>query len=330
MHESRALKREVWLAGVALGVIALLYRYAWIPSDPEAALQHALDTFGLPVTGVGGWFTAWTLGDGQAFAVIATDPLGLNEGWRLGYPAYRYSRAGFGWLAWLASLGQAQWVPYGMAIVGVVTIVGLFWLATRLRPQLGRPAWLIALNPAVLIAFAGDTAEALGVLALAWVLATGQWWASAALGVIRPSFLVALVGRWRLLGPGVLSALVLGALWIMRFGYFPGQYGGGLGWPLVAYLEEVSVQSTLLAIAAVATLFMGIRHRHWGWVASGLMVLCFTGVVVESANNGWRTAGMLFVLWAFGPEYSAPHHRRVKAHTERSAWRPTFAARDVS
>ncbi len=291
--------------GIAVTATALLYRYAWIPNDPPAALQHALDTFGLPVTGVQSWFSAWTLGDGQAFAIIATDPLGLDEGWQLGYPAYRYARAGFGWLAWAASLGQPEWVPYGMALVGVLSIVGLFRLAMKLRPRLGRSAWLIVLNPAVLIAFAGDTAEALGILALAWAMAGGGWWASAALGVVRLSFLVALIGRWRLLVPGAISAGVLGLLWIIRFGFFPDQYGGGLGPPLTGYLDQPSLQSVGLALAAFVTLIIGLRKQDWAWVVSGLTVLCFTGTVVETADDGWRTAGMLYVLWAFGPGYSS-------------------------
>jgi hypothetical protein len=148
MDESRAPRREVWVVGMSLAVAALLYRYAWIPGPWEDGLQFAEQAWRLPVVGVGKWFSAWTIGDGQTFAVIAADPLGLDEGWELSQPAFRYWRAGFGWLAWVASLGRAEWVPYGMAIVGVVAIVLAFLLAVRLRPRLGRSAWLIVLNPA--------------------------------------------------------------------------------------------------------------------------------------------------------------------------------------
>lgn len=308
MEASPAPRREAWLVVIAVALIALLYRYAWLPSDPAAALQHARDTLGLPVMDVSGWFSAWTLGDGQIFAIIATDPLGLDEGWLLTQPAYRYGRAGFGWLAWVASLGQAEWVPYGMAIVGALAVTALFLLAWKLRPVVGRSAWLIVLNPAVFIGFAGDTAETLGVLALAWAIATGQLWASAALGVIRPSFLVGLVGRWRLLTSGVISAVVLGFLLIARFGFRPEQYGEGIALPLLGYITEPSPQSIVLGLLALTTLGVGLRRRDWGWVTSGAFVLCFSPAVLQDVNNGWRAAGMLFVLWAFGPGY-APNDR---------------------
>ena len=41
------------------------------------------------------------------------------------------------------------------------------------------------------------------------------------------------------------------------------------------------------------------------------MVLCFTDPVVESAANGWRATGMLFVLWAVGTRYSPQVKQRV-------------------
>ncbi len=319
MDSARAPRREIWLVVVAVLAIATIYRYAWIPGPWQDGLLFAEDVWRLPVAQVGKWFSAWTIGDGQAFAVIAADPLGLDQGWELSQPAFRYWRAGFGWLAWVASLGQDRWVPYGMAIVGAAAIAAAFLLAVRLRPRLGRSAWLIVLNPAIFIAFAGDTAEALAVLALAYTLATGRWWASAALGVIRPSFLIALVGRWRTLLWGALAAVALGLLWVLRFGLDMGQYGGNFTLPYVGYMNAPSVQSIGLAILATTTLVVGLRRRDWSWVASPLLVLCFSEFLVADPANGWRAAGMLFVLWAFGPGFSAIS---VDSVEPRSVWVP--------
>ncbi len=76
------------------------------------------------MSGVGRWFSAWTIAGGRAFAVIAADPLALDEGWEMSQPAFRYWRAGLGWAAWLVSLGQSHCAPDGMAIVGVFSLIG--------------------------------------------------------------------------------------------------------------------------------------------------------------------------------------------------------------
>jgi hypothetical protein len=303
--------REAWVVGIGLVLIALVYRYSWIPGSWETLLRDIETSIGLPVSGVGRWFSAWAAGDGQAFAVIAVDPLGLDQGWVLMDPAYRYGRAGFGWLAWAASLGQHAWVPYGMATVGAVSVAVLFFLAQRLHPLLGMRSWLMVLNPAVFIAFAGDTAESLAMLALAWSLASGQAWASAALGTIRPTFGVALIGRWRMFIWAAAAAVIFGGLWILRFGFDWGQYGGRLGPPLVGYFDDLSLQSALLGAFAVLTLVRGLRHRDWAWMASAVFILCFREDVLGAGHNAWRAAGMLFVLWAFGPGYSIAVGRRV-------------------
>jgi hypothetical protein len=300
-----SVRREAVIVGVGALSLALLARYAWLPYAWEALLQDAATTWNLPVTEVGRWFSAWALGDGQAYAVIASDPLGLEMGSKLGQPAYRYGRAGFGWLAWVASLGQREWVPYGMAMVGMLTLVALFVLAVKMRPVLGPRAWLLILNPAVFISFAGDTTEGLAIFALALAISSGAWWAAAMVGITRPDYLIALVGRRRTLVWGVGTAVVFAMVWTARFGLDVDQFGGRLGWPVVGFIEVPSMQSLALGLLAVTTLIVGIRRRDWGWVSSGLFVLCFTHLVVESAANGWRAGGMLLVLWAFGPGYVA-------------------------
>jgi len=311
MNESRALRLEIGLAALALAVLAVAYRYAWTPGPWEEGLQFARDEWRIAVGDVGRWFSAWTIGDGQLFAVIASDPLGLDEGREMIQPAFRYWRAGYGWLAWAASLGQERWVPYGMAIVGAASIVSTFLLTVRLRPELGRRAWFLVFNPAVLIAFAGDTAEGLGILALAYSIASGRVWVPAALGVIRPSFLIALVGRWKLLLWGAVTALVSGAWWITHFGWEPSQYGSNFALPFAGYFDEPSLQTLALGAFASVTIWRGLQHRDWAWVASGIMVVCFSGFILANGSNGWRVAGMLFVLWAFGPGYERPESEPV-------------------
>ena len=298
------------MAGVGIA-IALAYRYAWIPADWEFGLGRASEIFDLPQYSVGSWFSGWTTGDGQAFAVIATDPLGLDQGWRLGYPVYRYSRAGFGWLAWIASLGRAEWVPYGLALVGSVALLLSLWLAYRLRPTLGRKAWIIFFNPALLLAFARDTSEHVGLVALTWAIATGHIWVSAALGMIRPSFLVALVGRWKQVVVGGLAAIGLTTMWLFRFGFNPDEFGGAFDWPLVGYLEVPTLQSTALILFAILTIGRGAMTRQLGWVASGVLVLILSAAVLEDPTNSWRAAGFLFIIWAFGPGYNPASWREL-------------------
>jgi len=315
VNSARAPSREIWLVGLALVVVALVYRHSWIHVSWEGPLDRIQDVVGLQVNGVGRWFSAWATGDGQAFAIMAADPLGLDEGWHLTQPGFRYLRVGFSWLVWIASLGQERWIPYAMAMVGALAIAGTFLLAARLRPALGLRAWLLVFNPAVLIGFAGDTAETVGILFLAWAIAGGSRWASAALGLIRPSYLVALLGRHMLVFWGAGAALTMGTLWALRFGFDPAEFGGSLGLPLAGYLDAPSVQAIGLLALALGTLVLGLRHRDWAWVASAVMVMCFTASVLGGAHNGWRAAGMLFVLWAFGPGFSPRRREQPGSET---------------
>lgn len=309
--DARALRWEIGIFGVALVVVALIYRYTWIHVSWQAPLERIHDVVGLPVQGVGRWFSAWAAGDGQTFAIMASDPLGLDEGLHITQPVYRYLRVGFAWLVWMTSLGQEQWIPYAMATVGALGIIGTFLLAVRLRPALGLRAWLLVFNPALVIGFAGDTAEAAGVFVLVWAMATGSRWSSVALGVIRPSYLVALVGRHQLPLWGLVTAGMMALLWCLRFGLDMDQFAPIFGPPFLGYIVELSVQSLVLLCVAVLTLTQGLRYRDWAWVASGAMVVCFAAPVVESAANGWRAAGMLFVLWAFGRNYLPQGGQRI-------------------
>jgi hypothetical protein len=300
------IRREHRLEVLVVSVIVLLgafyVRAEYIPPWAERNLEIAEEKWGLPVSDVGPWFSAWTLGDGQASAVIAADPLGLGFGDDLREPGYRYQRAGYSWLAWAASGGQPGLVPYGLALVGALAVIGTLILAISLRQRLGPATWFLVLNPALFIGFAGDTAEPLAILLLGLTLASNAVWAAVALGVTRPDFLLAALGRWKPFLAGVSAAAVVAIYATARFGIegvIPG--GGRLGLPLVGYVQYPSLAGWLLAALAVVTGVIGLRHRNWAWVAVGVFVLCFSYDVMEFPVNAWRAAGLMPVLWAFGP-----------------------------
>jgi hypothetical protein len=57
----------------------------------------------------------------------------------------------------------------------------------------------------------------------------------------------------------------------------------------------------VLASAALGTIAIGVRSRNWTWIVVGVYILCFSQKVLLAPVNAWRAAGMLPVLWAFGP-----------------------------
>ena len=291
---------------IVVGIVLLAAFYArseYIPPWAERNLEIAEEKWELPVSDVGPWFSAWTLGDGQAFAVIAADPLGLRFGDDLRDPGYRYQRAGYSWLGWAASAGQAKFVPYGLAFVGAVAVIGTLLLSISLRARLGPSSWFLVVNPALYIGFAGDTAEPVAILFLALSLASNAAWAAIALGVTRPDFLLAMIGRWKPLLTGIAAAgiVALYSLWHFGLGTMLPK-ADLLGLPFGGYLEHPTIAGGVLALAATLTFLLGVRYRNWAWMVVGAYVVCFAAVVTADPVNAWRAAGLMPVLWAFGPE----------------------------
>ena len=285
---------------VVLG--AVLVRSEWIPPFAERHVEVAAESYELDLGEPNRWLSAWSIGDGQAFAVIAADPTGMKLSREIKEPVYRFSRAGYGWLAAIASLGQERLIPFGMALVGALALAGNLVLAIRLRYELGARAWILIANPALYIGFAGDTAEPLAILALTIALGAGAAWAALAVGVTRPSYLIALVRQPRQLAVGAFAALALLTYSIIQFGtdqLIPG--GGRIGLPFVAYVESPSFAGWALVGLALLTVAMGIRERDWAWIVAGMIVVCLGSDVTPNVENAWRAAGMLPVLWAFGP-----------------------------
>lgn len=185
-----------------------------------------------------------------------------------------------------------------------MSVGSLVAVAAGMRSTLGLRSWLMVANPAVFIGFAGDTSEPMGALFLAIALATGSWLAAAVLGVTRPTFLVAMWGRWRHLVAGVAAAVALAVYSSVAFGIdaiVPDS--GRLGFPFWSYVEYASIWGILLAVAALATVVVGVRRRDWTWILAGVFTLCFGSDVLRDPVNAWRAVGFLPVMWAFGPGY---------------------------
>lgn len=295
---------EILVVTAIVTLTAVYVRAEYIPPYAERHVAIAAEKYDLEVGSPGPWFSAWSVGDGQAFAVIAADPTGKKLSQEIKEPAYRFSRAGYGWLAAAASFGQDRWIPYGMALVGGVALAGVLWITVSLRKSLGPRVWVLVLNPALYIGFAGDTAEPVAILALIYATTSGALWASAALGVTRPSYLIAILGNKRQFGTGIAAAVTLLLYSIIRFGteeLVPD--GGRLDFPLRAFMENPSVAGWVLVALAGATAGVGLKWRDWAWVVSGLLVLSLGTDVTANVENAWRAAGMLPVLWALGPRY---------------------------
>ncbi len=306
---SRPSRAEILLAISIVLLCAFYARWSYIPSFPERAVTSSEEKYAYEVGDPGPWFSAWALGDGQAYAMIAVDPTGQHLAEQIGEPGYRFARAGYGWLAWAFSLGRADLVPYSMALVGLLSVVGSVVVAFILRPRVGVSAWWLIANPALYIGFAGDTSEPLGILLLTMAIGWGWWAAALALGVTSPTLAVALVGRWKLLAASIAAAVLLAIYGLISFGpegMVP--YGGRFGVPFAAYFEHSSFWGWLLAALATITLAVGVKTRDLAWVVGGLFVLCFGTEVLRFPINAWRVAGFLWVLWAFGPSYAATLH----------------------
>lgn len=296
---------EIVLVSLIVVLGALYARAEYIPPHAERHVELAAEKYDIDLGEPNRWFSAWSVGDGQAFAVIAADPSGEKLSKEIKEPIYRFSRAGYGWLSAAMSLGRDAWIPYGMALAGAVALAGNLWLAIYLRRSIGPRAWFLVLNPALYIGFAGDTAEPLALLALAFGLASGAVWATLILAVTRPSYLLALITRGRQFSYGVATAVALAIYGILRFGtddLVPD--GGRLDIPLRAYFENASVAGWVLVGLAFSTLIVGFMRKDWSWVLSGLLVLSFGSDVTLAVENAWRAGGMLAILWTFGPNYA--------------------------
>lgn len=306
---------EIALAVLIVVTVAVYVRWDAIPVFPDRHIAGFEETYGVDVGEPGPWLSAWALGDGQAYALIGVDPTGQTLAAEIPEAGYRFARAGYGWAVWAVSLGQSEFVPYALGIVGGLTVAAVMAMVIRLRPVLGTRVWLVVFNPALFIGLAADTSEPMGILLLVVALAGGGWWAAGLLGVTRPTFLVAMWGRWGQLALGVVAAVALGIYSLVVFGLeamIPS--AGRLGLPFYAYFEHPGVWGFLLAAAAIITVVVGVRTRDWAWVLAGAFVLCFGAGVLRNPANAWRAAGFLSVLWGFGPGFRSSPRPEAALH----------------
>ena len=112
--------------------------------------------------------------DGVYFYAIARDPFATGEAHELiDAGAYRYGHAGYGWLAWIASAGQASAVPAALVAVGLAGIGVGAYAASRLARGFGWSAWgglVVAISPGLMYAITADTSEPVAVAAAALAL----------------------------------------------------------------------------------------------------------------------------------------------------------------
>ena len=135
-------------------------------------------------------------------------------------------------------------------------------------------------------------------------MASGSMWAAAALGITRPTYLLALLGRLGLFGVGVAATAVLGlySLWRFELEYLV-THGDLFDLPFRDYFENPSWAGFLLAGLGLASIVVGAVNSDWTWVLVGVFVLSFGPGITLNPINAWRVGGMLPVLWAFGPGY---------------------------
>lgn len=293
---------EVLLVALIVLVAAIGLRTSYQPVDPEVSIDRFESLFDLDVGNPQAWFTTWSYGDGQVYALIAADVSGQKLADHVLEPAYRFARAGFGWLAAALSLGQPELIPYALALAGGLSLSGVLVLAIQLRGRIGPRAWWVVLNPALFIGFAGDTSESLGVFLLVAAMGWGSSMSAVLLGVTRPTFLISVWGRWRLFLSGATGVAALAGYSLIAFGrdgFAP--IMGSLAFPFTSYIEHLSMAGVVLAVAALGTVVVGAWTRDLAWILAGAFVLSFGFEVLRDPVNAWRAAGFLPVMWAFGP-----------------------------
>lgn len=231
--------------------------------------------------------------DGVYFYAIAIDPLARGETHDLiDHAAYRYGHAGYGWIAWLLTLGKPALVPYALLFSALAAAGIGAYAAARIAAHLGWSPWgglAVALQPGLVYSLTVLTSEAVGFavvgLALLFWLDDRIWPAAALLAfapIVKEPFVLIPValflwevmrGRKELARRGVL----LGATLIPTF-----------VWQLYIYavFDITSVEDTASPLqfptgfisAMRETSQMGLEaymRTQVGTIALPLLVVCF-------------------------------------------------------
>ncbi|MEA2453317.1 MAG: hypothetical protein QOG04_2027 [Actinomycetota bacterium] len=160
----------VLMSGLAAGMfmtadganVTSLIRMA--PEDPIAPIAQEIE---------GGDFRFVPAGhyDGVYYYAIAIDPLAKGEAHQvIDLASHRYGHPGYGWLAWLGSLGHPGWVPQVLLLLSLVGIGVASYFASLISMHLGANPWgglFVALNPGLIFSVTTDTSEAVTAALLA-------------------------------------------------------------------------------------------------------------------------------------------------------------------
>ena len=141
-----------------------LLRFA--PEDPIAAIaqQHEPELRFIPA----GHY------DGVYYYAIAIDPLAMGEAHQvIDLPAHRYGHPAYGWLGWIASLGNPGWVPQALLVLSLAGVAVAAFITSLIAVRLGATPWaglVAALNPGLVFAVTTDTSEAVTAAVLGGVV----------------------------------------------------------------------------------------------------------------------------------------------------------------
>jgi hypothetical protein len=152
------------------GALAVIGPHDFNPSvlihmstEPMAGVARATDPDFVIVPSPGHY-------DGVYYYAIGRDPLARgNEHTLIDLGGYRYEHPGFGWLAWLASAGQPQALPWAMlaAALACVGIAGT--AAALLAADVGISPWwglAVGFSPGLVFSVTVVTSEPAGLAAL--------------------------------------------------------------------------------------------------------------------------------------------------------------------
>lgn len=288
------------------------------PSDLMVFDQHE-EVAGLEIGPRTEYFSVGLRGDGATFALVAADPLGRDVGHLLYKPSYRYSRYLFPLAARAVVLGNEHYVLLGLSVVNLASVALTAYVASFLSERIGWRAWIFLCNPAVIIGALWDTTEPLALLFLTIGIVSGSVIFALLTALTRPSFIVGL-RSWRSIASALVAAVVMKTYWSAHFdeSLFTGSHAFAA--PFVGILQAPSVLGVLITTAAVVTALIGARRRDFAWVASGLLVMSLSPIVLDSPINALRAAGMLPVLWATGTGFTdALDLREIFLPPKRSA-----------
>ena len=300
-RNARVLKALLFAVVVAATLLAVR-----VSASSDTNLVHLARVERLAGIKIGpgkAWLAGGMNGDGAAFAVVAADPSGSGPGQKLRVSAYRYARPAYPYLSSLSVAGQNDLVLIGLTAIGLAAVAGTAFLAHLLDRHLGWYAWFLVVNPALVIGFLNNTAEPLAILTLSLALFTGSRLAAGATALTRPSYVLGLAKDWRALAVGLAVALVVKVFWSWRFVESVTSGGFNLDIPFRGIVQSPSLTGGLVVIAGLATALIGLAKKDAGWILSGLLVVSLSAVVVDTPVNAVRAAGLLPVLWAFGPRF---------------------------